>query len=108
MSICFFEITGTNFEFLPEGTTFNETLYVEVLKRLIDAVRRKRWELWRERSLILHDSLARTFFASSVAVFRRIRHLLWIIRHIIPTWLQLSSFCSQNARVSERKVFLRC
>jgi histone-lysine N-methyltransferase SETMAR len=31
---------------------------VELLKRLIDAVRRKRGELWRDRSLILHHDIA--------------------------------------------------
>ncbi|PNF33718.1 Solute carrier family 25 member 40 [Cryptotermes secundus] len=39
------------------GTTVNQTFYVEVLKRLIDAVRCKRGELWRDQSLILyHDN----------------------------------------------------
>jgi histone-lysine N-methyltransferase SETMAR len=55
MSMCFFDIRGTNhFEFVPEGTTVNQTCYVKALKRLTDAVRRKRGELWRDRSLILH------------------------------------------------------
>jgi hypothetical protein len=41
----------------PEGATVNQTFYMEVLKRLIDAVRRKPGELWRDRSLILrHDN----------------------------------------------------
>jgi hypothetical protein len=55
MFICLFDIRGIiHFEFAPEGTTVNQTFYVEVLKRLIDAVRRKGGELWRDRSLILH------------------------------------------------------
>jgi transposase InsO family protein len=41
-------------EFVPEGTTVNQTFHVEVLKRLIGAMRRKRGELWRDCSLILH------------------------------------------------------
>jgi hypothetical protein len=63
-----------HFEFVPEGTTVNQTFYV-VLKRLIDVVRRKRGELW----ISLIDSLPRqragTFFAPSVTVFSRKRHL---------------------------------
>jgi hypothetical protein len=48
MLTCFFNIRGIiHFEF--EGTTVNQTFYVEVLKRLIDVVRRKREELWRDR-----------------------------------------------------------
>jgi hypothetical protein len=57
MLICFFDIRGViHFEFVPEGTTVNETFYVEVLKRLIDAVRHRREELWIDRALILHDN----------------------------------------------------
>jgi hypothetical protein len=42
MSICFFDITGIiHFEFVPNGTTANQMFYMEVLKRLIDAVRCK-------------------------------------------------------------------
>jgi hypothetical protein len=55
MLICFFDVRGIiHFEFVPEGTTVNQTFYVEVLKRVIDAMRRKRGELWRDCSLILH------------------------------------------------------
>jgi transposase len=58
MLICFLDIRVIfHFEFVSEETTVNQTFYVEVLKRLIDAVRRKRGELWRDRSLILrHDN----------------------------------------------------
>jgi hypothetical protein len=59
MLICFFDIMGViHFEFVPEGTTVNQIFCVGVLKRLIDAVRRKRVELWRDRSLILHHDKA--------------------------------------------------
>jgi hypothetical protein len=55
MLICFLNISGIiHFEFVPEGTTVNETFYVDVLKRLIDAVRHKLGELWRGHSLIPH------------------------------------------------------
>jgi hypothetical protein len=40
MSICFFDIRGiVHFEFVPEGTTVDQAFYVEVLKRIIDAMR---------------------------------------------------------------------
>jgi hypothetical protein len=34
-----------HFEFMPEGTTDNQIFYMEVLKRLTDAMRRQRGEL---------------------------------------------------------------
>jgi hypothetical protein len=55
MLIYFFNIRGSiHFESVPEGTTVNQTFYVEVLKRFIDVMRCKGGELWRDQSLILH------------------------------------------------------
>jgi hypothetical protein len=55
MLICFLNIRGIiYYEFVFEGTTVNQTFYVEVLKSLIDAIRHKQGELWRDRSLLLH------------------------------------------------------
>jgi histone-lysine N-methyltransferase SETMAR len=59
MLICFFDIRSIiHFEFAPEGTTVNQIFCVEVLKRVTDAVRRKRGDLWRDCSLILHHDNA--------------------------------------------------
>jgi hypothetical protein len=56
MLICFFDIRGIiHLEFVPEVITANQIFYV-VLKRLIDAVRRRRGDLWIDRALILHDN----------------------------------------------------
>jgi hypothetical protein len=45
-----FDIRCINrFEFVHEGTTDSHTFYVKVLERLIDAVRRKQGESWRDR-----------------------------------------------------------
>jgi hypothetical protein len=42
MLMCFFDIRVIiHFEFVPKGTTVNQTFYMEVLKRLVDAVRFK-------------------------------------------------------------------
>jgi transposase len=43
-------------EFLPRGGTVNAVFYVEVLKRLREAVRRKRAEKWRNGWLLHHDN----------------------------------------------------
>jgi hypothetical protein len=56
MLICSFDIRGIIYcESVSEGNADNQTFHVEVLKRLIDAVRRKRGELWRDCSLILQE-----------------------------------------------------
>jgi histone-lysine N-methyltransferase SETMAR len=72
MLICFFDIGGIiHFEFVPEGTTVNQAFYMEVLKKLIDGVRHKQGELWRDCSLIFYHDNAMARFTSSVAVFSR-------------------------------------
>jgi hypothetical protein len=70
--ISFLDVRGIiHFEFLSEKNTANQTVCMKVLKRLIDTVRRKRGD----RSLIHQHDSARTFFASSVAIFsRKIHH----------------------------------
>ena len=47
MLIIFFDCEGVvNYGFAPRGQTINKEYYVEVLKRLRDAVRRKRPRFW--------------------------------------------------------------
>ncbi|KAJ4442525.1 hypothetical protein ANN_04112 [Periplaneta americana] len=44
-------------EFIPEGRTVTKELYVEILRRLRDAVRRKRPEKWVENNwFLMHDN----------------------------------------------------
>ena len=47
MMIIFFDCEGVvHYEFAPRGQTINKEYYVEVLKRLCDAVRRKPLRFW--------------------------------------------------------------
>ena len=47
MLIIFFDCEGVvHYEFAPKGQTINKEYYVEVLKRLRDATRRKRPRFW--------------------------------------------------------------
>lgn len=54
----FFDYKGLiHYEFIPEGRAVNKELYVEVLRRLRDAIRRKRPEKWAENNwVLLHDN----------------------------------------------------
>jgi transposase len=54
---------------VAKGTTVNQIFYVDMLKRLIDAVRHKPGELWRHRSLILHRNNAPTHSPLCVSQF---------------------------------------
>ena len=45
-------------EFVPRGQIVNKQFYQEVLARLRDAVRRKKPELWRNRTWMLHHDSA--------------------------------------------------
>jgi transposase InsO family protein len=65
-----FDITGIiHFEFVPRGTAVSRTLSVEVLKRSIDALRRKRRKLWRDRPLILHHDNAQAYSSLRTSQF---------------------------------------
>ena len=47
-----------HYEFSPRGQTINKENYVEVLKRLRDAVRRKRPRFWSSDDWLLHHDNA--------------------------------------------------
>ena len=55
----FFDAGGVvHHEYLPEGSTVNQTYYIEVLKRLRNAIRRKMPELWRSGDWFFHQDNA--------------------------------------------------
>ena len=55
----FFDASGVvHDEYLSEGSTVNQTYYIEVLKRLRDAIQRKRPELWRSGDWFFHHDNA--------------------------------------------------
>jgi hypothetical protein len=59
MLIAFFEAEGpVHHEFLPQRQTMNQTLYITVLQRLRDAVRRKLPHVWASGTWLLrHDNV---------------------------------------------------
>ena len=59
MLVDFFEWHGViHYEFVPRGQTVNKEFYIAVLKRLREAVRRKRSQLWTNQSWVLHHDNA--------------------------------------------------
>ena len=51
----FFDYNGVvHHEFMPQGRTVNKEYYLEVMRRLREAIRQKRIELWKNQSWILH------------------------------------------------------
>lgn len=59
MLTVFFDYRGVvHSEFLPEGETVNKEYYLSVMRRLREQIRRKRPDLWKENSWILHHDNA--------------------------------------------------
>ena len=59
MLIVFFYLKGiVHYEFDPRGGTVNKEFYLNVLKRLRKAVRRKRPEAWTKNTRMLHHDNA--------------------------------------------------
>lgn len=55
MLTVFFDYRGVvHCEYLPDKQTANKEYYLEVLKRLRESIRKKRPELWKDNSWILH------------------------------------------------------
>jgi len=70
MLIYFFYANGiVHSEFVPNGQTVNQAFYLQVLKHLHGAVRRKRPELWQSGEWWLHHDNAPAHKALSVKQF---------------------------------------
>ena len=59
MFIVFFDYRGVvHHEFIPGGQTVSKEYYLSVLRRLREAIRRKRLDLWADNSWIFHHDNA--------------------------------------------------
>ena len=67
----FFDCNGVvHYEFLPQDRTVNKVYYLEVMRRLREAIRQKRTELWKNQSWILHHDNAPAY--TSMLVHERL------------------------------------
>lgn len=81
MMIVFFDIQGIiHVEWVPEGQTVTQHYYLEVLTRLREKIRRKRPELWKENSWVLHQDNAPAHSAFSVKTFLA-NHNIPVLEH---------------------------
>ena len=77
----FFDTSGVvHHEYLPEGSTVNQTYYIEVLKGLRDAIWRKRPELWRSGDWFFHHDNAPAHSALRTREFLA-KHSITVLPH---------------------------
>jgi len=70
MMIVFFDIQGiVHVDWVPEGQTINQVYYKEVLTNFHERVRRRRPEMWKNSSWVLHQDNAPAHNALSVSLF---------------------------------------
>ncbi|GBL90722.1 hypothetical protein AVEN_219377-1 [Araneus ventricosus] len=69
-----------HYEFTPEDQTVNKELYLEILKRLRDAIRRKRHEKWVTNDWFLLDDNAPPHRALIVKKYLA-RHSITTLEH---------------------------
>ena len=70
MLTCFFDSRGIiHYEYAPEGQAINKEHYLELLRRLRDAVRRKRPDMWEAKNFRLHHDNALAHSAHVIQAF---------------------------------------
>ena len=71
-----FDIQGiVHFEFLPQGQTVNQTVYKEILQRLVRSVREKRRCLWEANAWALHRDNTPAHTSLSICQFLAERNI---------------------------------
>lgn len=81
MMIVFFDIHGIVYlNWVPEDQTVNQLYYLEVLAQLRERIRKKRPELWKNKSWILHQDNAPAHSAFSVKAFLA-KHSIPVLNH---------------------------
>jgi hypothetical protein len=97
--ITFFDIKATvHFKCILQRQTVNRAYYVEILKRLLEAVRRKSLEL-RSSNWVLHHNNDPAYKALSLKQFLTPppqRLLYWNTYPVLLIWVGMTSGCFQK------------
>ena len=97
MLIMFFDIQGiVHFEFLPQGQIVNQTVYKEILRRLVRSVRDKRRSLWEANAWALHHDKASARTALSICQFLAERNIATLEHPPYSTDLAHVTFSSSS------------
>ena len=81
MMIVFYDIKGIIYiNWVPQGQTVNQVYYEEVLTTLCERVKRRRPEMWKNGSWILHQDNAPAHNALSVKTFLA-KHKIPVMEH---------------------------
>jgi hypothetical protein len=92
-----------HFEFIPQGQIQNQAYYLEILKRLHEAVRRKRPELWPSDWVFQHNN-APAHKALSVKQFLA-QKLVTETKHQLQSrdWLRFMAFSKIKSALKGRR-----
>ena len=86
-------------EYAPQGQTVNKEYYRDVLRRLRDAVRRKREDLWSSGNWRLHHDNAPAHSSNLIKIFWQKNRILCFNRLLsLLIWPPATSGCSTNSR----------
>jgi len=81
MVIIFFNIRGiVHVDWVPEGQGVNQVYYKEVLTNLCERVRKRRPEMWKNGSWVLHQNNAPAHNTLSVKTFL-MKHKITVLEH---------------------------
>jgi hypothetical protein len=87
MLITFFGVKCiVHFEFIPQAQIVDQTYYVEILKRLHEAVSRRRPELWPNYWILQHNNPP-----AHISFWPKNRLLKWNTHRIPIIWLRMTS-----------------
>jgi hypothetical protein len=82
MMIVFFDIRGiVHVDLVPEVQSINQFYYKEVLTKLRERVRRRRPEMWKNGSCVLHHDNAPAHSALSFKTFLT-QHKITVLEHL--------------------------
>ncbi|UYV77652.1 hypothetical protein LAZ67_15001822 [Cordylochernes scorpioides] len=106
--ITFFDVKGlVHYEFVPEGQTINQHYYIDVLRRLREAVRQKRPEKWHQKNWLLNQDNARPHTAVTVQLYLdKTRNLVYyypsypILLTLLPTTFSFTLKFKKSKRTS--------